>query len=130
MFLPEDVFPNPLTWTWSTTKGADLMWVPIPFERSLPASAYSRTHYGTGYYIYHQYLPGAKLSQPIRAWDGKTPPAADVLDLIGRAGTDIAPRRARRGATAACAKLRRVRSPAAPRPCWSTSRTRRRSSAR
>src|ERR1700716_944846 len=29
VFLPESAFPNPLTWTWSQTKGADLMWVPI-----------------------------------------------------------------------------------------------------
>src|SRR5262249_56217561 len=54
--------------------------------------AYSRTHYGTGYYIYHQYVRGAKLSRPLRAWDGKTPPDADVLELIGRAGTDLAPK--------------------------------------
>ena len=29
VFLPEKPFPNPLTWTWSITRGADLMWVPI-----------------------------------------------------------------------------------------------------
>ena len=91
VFLPENLFPNPLTWTWSVTKGADLMWVPIPFERSF-RMAYSRTHYGTGYYIYHQYVRGAKLSRPIRSWDGRTPPDDDVLKLIARAGTDIAPR--------------------------------------
>jgi hypothetical protein len=91
VFLPEEPLPNPLTWTWSVTKGADLMWVPIPFERSFQM-AYSRTRYGTGYYIYHHYVPGAALSQPIRAWDGKTPPTDDVLDLLRRAGTDIAPR--------------------------------------
>jgi hypothetical protein len=34
VFIPEEPFPNPLTWTWSTTKGADLMWVPLPFERT------------------------------------------------------------------------------------------------
>jgi hypothetical protein len=89
VFLPEHLFPNPLTWTWSTTKGADLMWVPIPFERSF-RMAYSRTRYGTGYYIYHLYPSGARLSRPIRAWD-QTPPDPDVLELIGRAGTDIAP---------------------------------------
>ncbi|MEZ4850832.1 MAG: hypothetical protein R3B93_19885 [Bacteroidia bacterium] len=33
-FLPKELFPNPLTWTWAITKGADLMWVPIPFEES------------------------------------------------------------------------------------------------
>jgi len=91
VFIPEKLFPAPLAWTWSTTKGADLSWVPIPFERSF-RMAYSRTHYGTGYYIYHQYIPGTKQFRPIRAWDGKTAPEADALELIGRAGTDLAPR--------------------------------------
>jgi hypothetical protein len=91
VFMPENLFPNPLTWTWAITKGADLTWVPIPFERSF-RMAYSRTRYGTGYYIYKQYVGGANLSRAIRAWDGKTPPGKDVLDLIARAGTDIAPR--------------------------------------
>lgn len=91
VFLPARPFAGPLTETWSATKGADLMWVPIPFERSFQM-AYSRTRYGTGYYIYHQYLPGAKLSRPIRSWDGVTPPDEDVLQLIGRAGSDLAPR--------------------------------------
>ncbi len=89
VFLPEDAFPNPLTWTWSTTRGADLMWVPIPFERSF-RMAYSRTHYGTGYYIYHLYLPGLELSRPLRSWRG-APPDPEVLELIRRSGTDIAP---------------------------------------
>ena len=90
VFLPENLFPNPLTWTWSTTKGADLMWVPLMFERSF-RMAYSRTYYGTGYYTYHQFVPGTKLSQPIKGWDAATPPAQDVLDLIKRSGSDIAP---------------------------------------
>ncbi len=91
VFIPEHLFPNPLTWTWSVTKGADLMWVPIPFERSF-RMAYSRTHYGTGYYIYHQFVRGAKLSRPIVSWDGKTSPDKDVLELISRSGTDLVPR--------------------------------------
>jgi hypothetical protein len=90
IFMPEELFPNPLTWTWSITKGADLMWVPIPFEKSF-RMMYSRTHYGTGYYIYHQFVGGTKLSQPLRSWDGKTPPSRDVLDLISRSGTDLLP---------------------------------------
>ncbi|HEY1377868.1 MAG TPA: DUF2961 domain-containing protein [Gemmataceae bacterium] len=90
VFLPERLFPRPLAWTWSQTRGADLSWVPVPFERSF-RMAYSRTHYGTGYYIYHQYVGGAKLSRPLRAWDGKTPPDEDVLRLIDRAGSDLAP---------------------------------------
>ncbi|HOM49850.1 MAG TPA: DUF2961 domain-containing protein [Phycisphaerae bacterium] len=87
-FIPAELFPEPLAWTWSTTKGADLNWVPMPFERSLRL-AYSRTFYGTGYYIWHQFVPGTPLSQPLVAWDGKTPPDRDVLDLINRAGTDL-----------------------------------------
>ncbi len=91
VFLPQRSFPTPLTWTWSLTKGADLMWVPIPFEKSF-RMAYSRTHYGTGYYIYQQYVPGAKLSRPIRSWTDKSTPDKDVLELIARAGTDLVPR--------------------------------------
>jgi hypothetical protein len=91
VFLPEKVFPRPLAWTWSATRGADLTWVPVPFERSF-RMAYSRTHYGTGYFIYQQFVRGARLSRPLRAWDGTTPPDADVLRLIARAGTDLAPR--------------------------------------
>ncbi len=89
VFVPQEQFPHPLTWTWSITKGADLMWVPIPFERSF-TMAYGRTHYGTGYYIYHKFLPDApNLSRPIKSWNMDVPPA-EVLDLIGRSGTDIA----------------------------------------
>ncbi len=91
VFLPEGLLPKPLAWTWADTKGADLVWRPIPFERSF-RMAYGRTRYGTGYYIYHLYAPGARLSQPIVSWDGKTPPDKDVLELIGLAGTDIAPK--------------------------------------
>ncbi len=65
VFLPQERFPRPLAWTWSDTRGADLSWVPIAFQRSF-RMAYSRTHYGTGYYIYHRYVPGAKLSRPLR----------------------------------------------------------------
>jgi hypothetical protein len=91
VFLPERLFPRPLAETWAATRGADLIWVPIVFERSFQM-AYSRTRYGTGYYIYHQYTPGARLSRPIRSWDGATPPDADVVEVINRAGSDLAPR--------------------------------------
>ncbi len=99
VFIPQDVLPSPLTWTWSVTRGADLMWVPIPFERSLRL-AYSRTHYGTGYYIWHQFVRGIPLSAPIRAWDGRTPPDPDVLELLGRAGRDLLPPEGSRAARA------------------------------
>ena len=89
-FIPANLFPEPLAWTWSATKGADLSWVPMPFDASFRLG-YSRTHYGTGYYIYDQFVRGTKLSQPLRAWDGQTPPDQDVLDLLNRSGTDIAP---------------------------------------
>src|SRR5690242_9067727 len=60
VFLPAKVFAPPLALTWSVTQGADLSWVPIPFQSSFRMD-YSRTHYGTGYYIYHQYVPGTRL---------------------------------------------------------------------
>ena len=91
VFLPASAFPAPLALTWSTTMGADLTWVPVPFAKSF-RMAYGRTHYGTGYYIYYQYVGGAPLSRPITPWDGADEPGRDVLDLVGRAGSDIAPR--------------------------------------
>jgi hypothetical protein len=88
VFLPKNSFPNPLTWTWSVTKGADLMWVPIPFESSFQM-AYERTHYGTGYYIYHQFVDGTPLSQPIHAWSTNDTPPEDILKLINRSGEEL-----------------------------------------
>jgi len=97
VFIPADLLPAPLAYTWAATRGADLIWVPIPFERSFQL-AYGRTHYGTGYYIYDQVVRGIPLSQPIRSWDGAKPPAQDVLDLLSRAGSDLAPPAATRAA--------------------------------
>ena len=88
VFMPENLFPNPLTWTWSITKGADLNWVPMAFDKTFRL-AYSRTRYGTGYYIYHLYDRGAKLSRPLRSWNTNALPERDVLDLISRSGTDL-----------------------------------------
>jgi hypothetical protein len=90
VFLPEKLFPAPLAVTWSTTRGADLSWIPIGFRHSLRL-AYSHTFYGTGYYIYHQIVDGIPLSRPIPTWDGKNPPNARVLEFVNRAGTDVAP---------------------------------------
>ena len=90
-FIPSKPFPKPLNWTWGTTKGADLIWTPMPFEETMRL-AYSRTRYGTGYYIYHLYANEQNLSQPIQSWDINKAPDKDVLDLIGMAGTDIAPK--------------------------------------
>jgi hypothetical protein len=90
-FIPEKPFPEPLAWTWSTTKGASLIWTPMPFEESIRI-AYSRTHYGTGYYIYHLYSNEKNLSQPINTWDINKAPDQEVVTLINRAGTDIAPK--------------------------------------
>jgi hypothetical protein len=91
IFIPSAPFPSPLNWTWATTNGADLVWTPIPFERSFQM-AYTRTHYGTGYYIYDRFVPGTPLSRPLHSWNESDTPAQDVLDLIARSGTDIAPK--------------------------------------
>ena len=90
VFIPTELFPHPLVWTWPTTKGADLMWRPISFEDSLRL-AYSRTFYGTGYYILHQIARGTdNLSRPLETWR-REPPDPRVLELLRSAGSDIAP---------------------------------------
>jgi D-arabinan exo alpha-(1,3)/(1,5)-arabinofuranosidase (non-reducing end) len=90
-FIPETSFPEPLAWTWGTTKGADLIWTPVPFENSFRI-AYSRTRYGTGYYIYKLYANEDNLSQTIKGWELNDKPDEDVLNLIEKSGTDIAPK--------------------------------------
>ena len=87
VFIPSGPFSPPFAFTWATTKGADLIWTPLEFEKSFRL-AYERTHYGTGYYIYDQFVPGVRLSHPLRAWDGETGPGADVVALVNRAGND------------------------------------------
>jgi hypothetical protein len=89
-FIPSLPFPRPLAWTWGDTKGADLVWTPIPFERSLRL-AYSRTHYGTGYYIYQLFADTANVSKRIRSWNIQRAPDPAVIALLQRSGTDIAP---------------------------------------
>jgi hypothetical protein len=105
IFMPQRAFPEPLALTWAQTNGADLSWVPIGFRNSLRL-AYSRTFYGTGYYIFDQYVSGAPLSQPIVSWDGQTAPSADIANLLARAGTDIAPSAHARGVRTASGRLR------------------------
>jgi hypothetical protein len=90
VFMPEAAFPSPLAYTWSTTRGADLSWVPIAFAERFTLG-YERTHYGTGYYIYQLFPRGTdNLSQPLHAFAAE-PPDPDVLELLGSAGEDIAP---------------------------------------
>ena len=89
-FIPAKPFPQPLAWTWGVTKGADLLWIPMAFSDSLQI-AYSKTFYGTGYYIYHLYANEQALSKPLKSWDIQQAPDKDVIDLINKAGTDIAP---------------------------------------
>ncbi|MBN9381547.1 MAG: DUF2961 domain-containing protein [Chitinophagaceae bacterium] len=89
-FIPARPFPQPLAWTWSATKGADLVWTPLSFDSSFQL-AYSRTHYGTGYYIYQLYANKEQLSRPLRTWDINRIPDRRVIDLLARSGTDIAP---------------------------------------
>lgn len=91
-FIPATAFPKPLNWTWGTTKGADLVWSPIAFKKSLQL-AYSRTRYGTGYYIYHLYADTSRLSRPVNSWDITQSPDKDITELIALAGTDIAPKK-------------------------------------
>ncbi len=84
------IVSEPIAWTWGTTKGANLIWAPMSFRDSLRI-AYSRTFYGTGYYIYHLYANKDALSNPLRSWNIDQTPEVDATDLLSRAGTDIAP---------------------------------------
>ena len=99
VFLPQKALPNPLTCTWSQTKGADLSWLPVGFEHSFQM-AYSRTHYGTGYYIYQQFVDGTPLSRSIRSWSTNAQPDKTVLkrhfDGVGRVQYVIAISRRKR----------------------------------
>ena len=106
---PRDLFPEPLALTWSATKGADLSWVPIPFETSFRL-AYSRTHYGTGYYIYQQFVPGARLLEPDpRPGTSRRRPRR-CPRAPARAGTDLVPRPDARGRSGSACKRRRARA--------------------
>ena len=86
-FIPQSLFPYPLTWTWTTTKGANLMWRPINFNQSFRI-AYSRTYYGTGYYIYHQFPYEPQNDKPIKKLE---PPKDETLSVINNSGMDIGP---------------------------------------
>ena len=61
----------------------------MEFGKSLRIG-YGHTHYGTGYFIYDLFAPGAKLSHPLQAWDND-PSAQDVAALINRSGSDLLP---------------------------------------
>lgn len=88
VWAPAIAFPPDLTETWSTTRGADLSWVRVPFTKSLEI-AYGRSHYGTGYFILQ--LAPQDLAAPPSTWAGNVAPPASVLDLFRSAGSDIAP---------------------------------------
>jgi hypothetical protein len=56
----------------------------MPFQSSLRI-AYERTHYGTGYFIYDQFVPGVQLSGALNTWAG-TPPPPDIIEMFNRSG--------------------------------------------
>jgi len=78
-FIPEKQFPEPLALTWVQNHGSDLSWVPIPFENSF-RMAYSKTSCGTGYGIFHTFLPGIPLSQPLTEYHPEHPYTVSLYD--------------------------------------------------
>ena len=89
-FAPDGVFPNPLAWTSGSTQGADVIGVPMMFERSLEVD-YEHTIYGTGYFIYQTFpREPHNVSQPLATW-AAGPPPQDVVELVSRAGQDLSP---------------------------------------
>jgi hypothetical protein len=92
VFEPRALFPAGLNYTWSQTKGADLSWTPIAFERDLRI-AYGRARYGTGYFMLWKVLPGLEnVSRPLASWRAGSTIPPEVIDLVAKSGTDIAPR--------------------------------------
>lgn len=92
VWLPESAFAAPFAVTWTTTKGADLSWVPIPFSSSLSIE-YERTHYGTGYWIYSVYPERAtNLSRQPCTWDvtATSPVTADLRSRFSMAAEEVA----------------------------------------
>lgn len=89
-FEPRGLLAPPLAYTWTTTRGADLIWLPVMFERSFRIG-YGRTRYGTGYFIYKQYVDGIPLSTGIQTMDWQTPVDFADVNILDRAGEDIAP---------------------------------------
>jgi hypothetical protein len=83
--MPTELFPSPLAVAWPVTAGADLNWVPRPFRSTLQVH-YGRAYYGTGYFIYQRFPADA----PIESWTAQAPARAG-LDLLARAGEDLAP---------------------------------------
>ena len=74
-FLPARLFPNPLAWTWATTQGRRP-------DRGCRCRSSSRFAWPTrarttarATTSISSSCPARTLSQPIRAWDGRTPPA-------------------------------------------------------
>jgi hypothetical protein len=89
-YLPEAAFPAPLALTWSVTNGADLSWVPIPFQRSLTI-AYGHTFYGTGYFIYQLFPDGAENASRAPSSFSLEPPDPIIAKLLSSAGEDQSP---------------------------------------
>ncbi len=89
-FIPASAFPPPFGLTYATTQGSDVSWLPMGFTRSLSVT-HGHSDYGTGYFIYSLYDPGAPMSQPIEAWAETQTPPADVVAILSAAGTDTAP---------------------------------------
>jgi hypothetical protein len=89
-FIPEHVRQS-LTWTWSITMGAD-----STGYRTIRAvvPVYHRAPVGTAITSLYDRAPSPVATDPLVGRG--TPPGQDVLDLLGRAGTDSTPARHRK----------------------------------
>jgi len=65
--------------------------------REIVPHGYTRTRYGTGYYIYHQFARDAKLSAAIRSWNEEAPRGRARPDFARRTNLFPAERRRRKG---------------------------------
>ncbi len=88
---PAAALPSPLAFASTASRGGDLVWLPMAFNRTLSVG-FGRTHRAAGDFIYHRFpAVSDSTSPPLRTWDGASPPDPEVLSLLRRAGDDIAP---------------------------------------
>lgn len=83
--------PRPLVLSHAESRGSDLSWAPIAFGSSLRI-AYEHTHYGTGNYIYHQFIRDGSYTRDVNVpapWSA--PELNRAARLLASSGADIAP---------------------------------------
>jgi hypothetical protein len=82
--FPASAFPYPLSMHWGQTQGSHILAATIPFEEHM---TWTSVNPNGNFYSLYRKLP---YGTPLNTWTGSEP-AADVVQFLRLAGTDIAP---------------------------------------